>query len=147
MQPTDFWAQVSKRGRDDCWLWNRWKDKDGYGQIRRFGRKCRAHRVAYELTRGPIPKGRFVLHSCDNPSCVNPQHLWIGTHTDNVRDMMNKGRNVYLHGERNPHSKLTNEVVLEIRNAVGSSYSIARRFNISQSNISRIRARKTWPHV
>ena len=78
---------------DGCWLWTGGTDKDGYGKIRpRAGEIDRTHRVAYELFRGPIPPGGLVLHTCDNPPCVNPGHLYIGTHADNGRDIRERKR-------------------------------------------------------
>lgn len=89
-----FWENVDKRGPDDCWEWMAGKEF-GYGYIRREGHKgkmARAHRVAWELTNGPIPKGMCVLHRYDNPGCCNPAHLWLGTLADNNADMAAKGR-------------------------------------------------------
>lgn len=77
---------------DTCWIWTWKKDKDGYGQFHARPFTQRAHRFSYIVFKGPIPDGHFVCHSCDNPSCVNPEHLWIGTVLDNNRDALNKGR-------------------------------------------------------
>lgn len=79
-----------------CWLWQAYKDSDGYGQLQVEGRSVGAHRVSWELTNGPIPEGIFVCHTCDVCSCVNPDHLFIGTHTDNMRDKVKKGRDFNL---------------------------------------------------
>ena len=86
-----FWKKVDKSG--DCWLWMAGKLEKGYGQFWFDGRTHRAHRMAWLLTNGEIPEGMCVLHKCDNPPCVNPSHLWLGTNQDNMDDMNNKGRN------------------------------------------------------
>jgi hypothetical protein len=137
-----FWSRVDKKGLDDCWNWKGWRDKDGYGQIK-IGRKgILAHRAAYQFFTGKIPDGLLICHKCDNPSCVNPNHLFLGTQKDNIQDAVKKGRmaandkhysRLYpeklargnrsgrrLHpesylGERNSRSKLAEEQVKEIR--------------------------------
>ena len=83
-----FWKKVTIAGPDDCWLWNGYCDPNGYA---RYGRLL-ASRIAFELEREPIPDGLCVCHRCDNPRCVNPAHLWLGTQPDNVADMVTKGR-------------------------------------------------------
>lgn len=99
-----FWQSVDKSG--ECWLWTAAKWKNGYGLIHNKGRGFGAHRVSYELANGPIPEGMFVCHRCDVRHCVNPAHLFLGTNTDNVRDMWSKGRGKGL----DPHNgKLTRE--------------------------------------
>lgn len=79
-----------------CWLWTAYKDRDGYGYLQVSGKSIRAHRVSWELTNGPIPNGMFICHSCDTSSCVNSDHLFIGTGTDNMKDKINKGRDFNL---------------------------------------------------
>jgi len=86
-----FWTKVDIKAINDCWLWKAFKDKDGYGRFN-FGKEISAHRISYILTFGPIPQGLYVLHNCDNPSCVNPYHLKLGTHIDNVKDMKDRNR-------------------------------------------------------
>lgn len=86
-----FWAKVDRRGPDECWEWTTGRERYGYGH----SVLGTASRVAWELTNGPIPDGQRVLHSCDNPPCCNPRHLFLGTQLDNVRDMMAKGRHRY----------------------------------------------------
>ena len=121
-----------------CWEWTAALTADGYGRIRSGGRPAKAHRVAWELYRGSVPEGMFVCHRCDNPSCVNPDHLFLGTPADNMRDMIAKGR--AHHGERHPSHKLTDEQVEQIRSLAGtmSQRAIARMFGVKQPAICRI---------
>lgn len=86
-----FWSKVEKRGAD-CWLWTRYRDEHGYGRTWFDGGHITAHRLAYILTHGEIPDGAHILHSCDNPPCVNPAHLRAGTRSDNMRDKVARGR-------------------------------------------------------
>jgi HNH endonuclease len=106
-----FWKQVDKRGKAECWNWIRKKGfgaeglaDDSYGQFRDDdGHMVYVHVFSYKLHRKrKIPEGKFVCHSCDNPACVNPKHLWLGTSLDNNRDMIQKGRARYLSGVNNP---------------------------------------------
>lgn len=87
-----LWRKVVRGQPDTCWLWKGSRDKGGYGRILHGKRIDSAHRVAWTVTNGPVPDGLWVLHRCDNPACVNPSHLFLGTRTDNVRDMFVKGR-------------------------------------------------------
>src|SRR5262249_45053581 len=100
---TRFWNMVDRRGDDECWLWRGYK-KDGYGMTNWNGRPVFAHRVAYMLTRGPIPHGALLLHSCDVRGCTNPNHLRPGTHAENGRDARERFRMAC--GERNRGGKL-----------------------------------------
>jgi len=94
-----FWPKVNKT--QECWLWIGYRDARGYGRIMRQGKVCGTHRVSWEIHNGQIPEGMGVLHSCDNPPCVNPQHLFIGTQKDNMRDCTRKGRAWYvMHPDR-----------------------------------------------
>jgi hypothetical protein len=153
-----FWEKVDRRGPDDCWEWQAGVYDFGYGKINEGGRgkALRAHRLSYEMANGPIPEGLIVLHKCDNPPCVNPRHLRLGTHQDNIADMISKGRDnrgpgVKMKlGEANTGSKLTEEQVREIRALCREGYTqtvIAARYGISQSGVSNIKNRKYWPHV
>lgn len=138
-----FWERVTVRGPDECWEWQASTDKDGYGQL--TGRSAsgrhtmlKAHRVSWELSRGQIPDGLFVLHKCQNRRCVNPNHLYPGTHLDNMRDVVRVGSQK---GERNPAVKLTDEECEQIRSLRISGLllrEIAPMFNVRESQISRI---------
>lgn len=108
-----FWSHVDKSG--DCWIWTAATSSDGYGHFSLFG-MTRAHRISYLLEVGSIPNGMFVCHHCDNPKCVRPDHLFLGTAKDNTHDAIKKGRfQTPGFGENNPHAKLTLEQVNEIR--------------------------------
>ena len=92
---TPFWENVAVGDPNDCWEWEASSGYNGYGQYRHNGKMTGAHRVAWNLTHGTIPDGLQVLHHCDNPSCVNPAHLWLGTQRDNIHDMIRKGRHPF----------------------------------------------------
>jgi len=140
-----FWESVSKAPHPKgCWEWKGNTCVRGYGKFFREGKHVLAHRVAFELLIGAT-NGAFVCHACDNPACVNPSHLWLGTHADNMRDMKEKGRGP--RGEDHVGSKLTLGEVEQIRSAGlngESSRSIARRFCISKTHVQRILRRQSW---
>jgi hypothetical protein len=138
-----FWGKVAKTDNpDDCWIWQATKgSQGGYGQIRwKNNKKEYAHRVAYEITFGEIPTGFYILHKCDNPPCVNPNHLFAGTHQDNMIDKVLKNRQ--RRGEGIPNHKLTNKQADEIRQRYStkkeSQDDLARAFGISQAQIWKI---------
>ena len=121
----------------------------GYGHIRRRGKWVKAHRVAYELYKGEIPEGMSVCHKCDNTLCVNPDHLFLGTHTDNMRDKVHKGR-AYTgehKGVSNGNAKLTDDDVRAIRTTKGTCRELASTFGISPMTVSLIKRRLAWAHV
>lgn len=131
-----------------CWEWTGSVCKKGYGRIGIGGKKGRpylAHRVSYETWVGPIPEGLIVCHRCDNPRCVNPLHLFLGTHQDNSDDKLSKSRG--NRGMKHGNSKLTEDQVRYIREAWRPQKELARKFNVSQSLISQIQNRKIWTHL
>jgi hypothetical protein len=142
-----FWPKVQKT--DGCWLWLGAKH-NGYGQIGEGGRKGRvlmAHRVSWELHNGPIrPETLCVLHKCDNPSCVRPDHLFLGTQLDNIVDRHTKKRSAGPPGEDNGQAKLSEEDVIEIRRKFIhlSSVALAREYGVSKTQILRIVKHKSW---
>ncbi len=134
---------------DSCWEWFGYRHRQGYGRFGLNGKFVLAHRHVYEQAFGKIPKGMSVCHSCDNPPCVNPNHLFLGTHQENMHDAATKRR--FVHGAKSPLAKLTDEKVRLIRSlymAGGiSQRKIAKMFGVSSSGIARIISRKLWSHV
>ena len=126
-----------------CWEWSGSKDPCGYGRIKSLGKLLSVHRVAYELWVGSV-EDNSVLHKCDNPSCFNPDHLFLGTQTDNMKDMTKKGRGVVprLSGESHPSAKLTDKDIDSIRLDTRSQYVIAKEYGITQPHVSNIKNRK-----
>jgi hypothetical protein len=144
-----FWSKVDKSDAGGCWTWTFGKYAAGYGTFMYLGKSRLAHRIAYELSVGPIPEGLEVCHSCDNRACVNPSHLFTGTQTDNVKDCVTKGRT--CQGEKRKDAKLTGVQVREIRNRYATSCisqrELALEYDITQAVISRVIHRKTWKHI
>lgn len=131
-----------------CVEWQGRRTNKGHGQIWREGTMAYTHRVAYELRNGPIPDGLWVLHRCDNPPCCNPEHLFLGTHSDNMADMRGKDRS--LTGSRQPMSKLTESDVRRIieRLQDGDTQKvIAFDYQITQQTVSKIKTRSNWKHI
>jgi hypothetical protein len=142
--PERFWSRVCLDS-SGCWIWTGYTDSWGYGSFSFHGTMVRAHRKAYELVNGHIPQGQWVLHTCDTPACVNPAHLYCGTHRDNVRDGKKRGR--YSRGSKHYKAKLSEAEVVYIYCSKESNRELGRRFGINNSNISRIRSRKNWAHL
>lgn len=138
-------SKVSENTVSGCWDWTAYKESNGYGVIG-VGSKARlAHRVSYEAHKGPIPPGMCVCHRCDNPACVNPDHLFLGSHADNMADMAAKHRS--QRGEAHVRAKLTAQEVLSIRAESGTQENIAAKYGICSSQVSRIKLGKTWKHL
>lgn len=157
-----FWSKVSKGNASECWRWNGATSgsTDPYGTFNHHGVTSKAHRLAWELTYGPIPSGPgyhgiCVCHTCDNRLCCNPSHLWLGTQAENIADMCAKGRNVRglragLRGEDHHRAKLTACQVREIREEIrrgARGSDLARRYGVSRSAVSEIRHQKRWRDV
>jgi len=147
-----FWSKVAKSGEDDCWEWMAGCHKEGYGQFRFNHKQQLAHRVSWQLTNGPIPDGMFVCHTCDNRKCVNPSHCFLGTHQDNMTDMVTKNRQSNAKGEANGQAKLTENEVAAIRGLYAYSryftqQKLGELFEVSQMTISYIINNQTWKHV
>jgi hypothetical protein len=152
-----FWAKVRKT--DECWFWMGACYPCGYGEFHLPTKETvAAHRVAYQLLVGPIPVGMVLCHHCDERRCVRPDHLFVGTQRDNMRDMATKGRQGFqvdptraAHGEMNGKAVLTDEIVRSIRKkyATGkTSYpKLAKEFDICKSHVEQVVRRKIWKHV
>ena len=134
----------------NCWMWVADADTCGYGRMRIKGKHVGAHRISYELHNGAIPEGLHVLHQCDTPVCVNPAHLSLGTHADNMRDRDLKGRNNPFMGEKHYAAKLTEKDVLEMRalRLKGALLrELAAKFDVGLTAVGRIVKRNTWKHI
>jgi hypothetical protein len=144
-----FWAHVAiVNDTNSCWLWQRYKTKDGYGIVNACGVSRGAHRVALEIEHGVAYVGGEVMHSCDNPGCVRPSHLRMGTHLENLADMKAKGR--ARKGERHLGAKLTEADVLEARGrfAAGrSARSMAKEYGVDHTTLMHAIAGRNWAHV
>lgn len=119
--------------------------KDNYGIFTEKRKRTYIHRFMYFLLNGEIPKNFVICHKCDNPPCCNPEHLFIGTHLDNIKDMVDKGRHV--NGSNSGKAKFTDEQIKEIRNSTENNTEIAKRFNVWNSTISRIRTKGAYNNV
>ena len=157
-----FEEQVIPEPMSGCWLWLGATAGGGYGSICINGKSVRAHRFSYETYNGPIPDGLFVCHKCDNPPCVNPAHLFVGTQSDNLLDAGRKGRTgmqryperssfhrgvVHRSGEDHTEAKLTKDEVADIRQQRKGGLStrkLAKLYGVSQTNICLIVNNKTW---
>lgn len=137
-----FWEKVKIKQNENCWEWMASIKPSGYGQIRINGRTEYAHRVSYELAYGEIPSGMLVRHKCDNPLCVRPEHLEIGTQFDNMLDMKSRGRarHVGMPGERNPSAKISDVQMVEIISSKKCSLSeLASKYGVTKQRICQIR--------
>ena len=150
--PTErFWEKVDRSGGDgSCWEWMAGTNHKGYGSFSiGHARVELAHRVSWRLANGPIPGGQYVLHSCDNPRCFNPRHLFLGSLADNVRDMCQKGRS--CRGAAHPHSKLNAEAVRQIWALRADDHlsirAIARKYGVCPTTIRQIFDGVAWKHV
>lgn len=149
-----FWAKA-KRAESGCWEWTASRFRNGYGRFRLDGRTQSAHRVAYELAVGQIPDGMLICHRCDNRVCVNPEHLFIGTHADNAQDMIQKGRHWIVtdpgrraagglaHKARLSAAQVEEIFALSARGL--AQRAIAKVVGTNQGHVSRILAGKCWP--
>ncbi len=142
-----FWSKVAKG--QGCWWWTAYRNRDGYGLFSQNGRTRVASRVAWEMSRGPIPVGLVVCHRCDNPSCVRPDHLFLGTHADNARDRDEKGR--IARGTGHGRAKLTEADVAWIRRSYReggvSQRHLAAEYGLAMNAVNKLVRGVTWSHV
>lgn len=157
--------ELQSAKNDGCWKWPRAVDSKGRGRIWVNGKITLAHRAVWEAKNGPIPKGKLLCHHCDNAGCVNPKHMYVGTHADNMRDLRVRKRhwsnnnpdkaaangarlgksNTWVKGENNATAKLTRKKALEIRKSSLSGRKLAKIYGVAASTIDRIKTGKLWP--
>jgi hypothetical protein len=153
-----FWGKVQVGSAIECWEWRGARYRNGYGFLfagplyPTRARFVKAHRLSWEIANGEVPEGLCVLHHCDNPSCVNPAHLYVGTRRDNARDraVRKRGKEQRQRGEQNDNSKLVEADVREIIAALErgeTQISVAAQFGIKQPQVSRIARRVSWAHL
>lgn len=144
-----FLERVDKPDDESCWPYIGRLNRAGYGQFDWEARPWLAHRFMWQIVFGDIPDGLFVCHACDNPTCCNPGHLWLGTCADNTRDMWTKGRArvVSPKGEQHGCAKLTESDIVAIRNSSMSRRALAAQYFVTPEHIRNIQVRKAWKHV
>lgn len=144
--PTTVWDRVdSSGGLFACWPYTGARTHNGYGRHPLRNTTVRAHRLAWELTNGPIPAGFVVCHRCDNPPCCNPVHLFVGTLGENLADARQKGHLIV--GGAHPRARLTEEQVRSIRTSSAPFTHLARRYGVSNTQIARVVRGQSWAHV
>lgn len=149
VDPRSFWPMVDLGTSTICWRWKGTLSKFGHGRFRFAGKSYYAHRVAWTLINGQNPAGKMVCHTCDNPLCCNPSHLFVGSSTDNNRDRASKNRGGAgrSYGEDHGCSKLTTAQAMEIKAATGRHEDIGARFGVRGTTVCRIKSGKRWPHL
>jgi len=140
-------CRTAEPDQNGCAIWIGARHISGYGQLRWENQMQPAHRLAWQMKHGPIPRGLVICHHCDNPPCVNVDHLFIGTRGDNNHDRTVKGRTAHPKGEKNGRAKLTEAEILAIRNDPRKQYVIAREYGVTKSTVSAIILRKRWNHA
>ena len=140
-----FWEKVIPEPNSGCWLWTGASDSKGYGSFRgKHGAIISAPRVAYALTYGEIPKGKWVLHKCDNRACVNPEHLYVGTRAQNNQDAYDRGRQPYRGGSLHSRAVLTAKQVKEVRSSGADAKWLAQKYGCHICTIYRVRWKKRY---
>lgn len=144
-----FWEKVNRLSDNECWEWKASTRRGGYGQFT-SGTQRVAHRFSWELHNGKIPSGLIVCHKCDNPKCVNPNHLFLGTYKDNMSDKTAKGRGRYAYGESSGHAKLTNEKVMAARFEYSNGAlikDIAKKYGVTKEPMRRAIRGLSWKNT
>jgi hypothetical protein len=144
----DFIRRVDKSG--DCWIWMGVRDSSGYGKFSYHGKYLRAHRFSWELVNGPIPYGKLIRHACDNPVCVNPSHLLLGTFKENSDDKEVRDRGNHPTGKDHGRAKLNEDAVKEARDLFREGVRIshlASKFRVDNATMLDAVVGKTWKHV
>ncbi len=150
MKLSRFWRKVDKKGDDECWEWKASFRNAGYGAFKIGDKVFDVHRFSWEIeNRRPVPDGKIICHTCDNKKCVNPAHLFLGTHKENTQDMLKKGRDNYAKGEKAGASKLNTKQVKEIRekHKKHSLSKLAKEYKVNKRTIIQIIKRETWKHI
>jgi hypothetical protein len=140
-------SHVQPEPNSGCWLWDGGQNQHGYGRFNVDGKNDKAHRASWRLHKGQIPAGLFVLHRCDIPCCVNPDHLFLGTHLDNTLDRMAKGRRCAPSSERSSNAKFTPDLVRHIRASKIPNVQLAEMLSVDRGTILRIRNLRSWREV
>lgn len=159
-----FWTYVKVAEPDACWTWTAAKTKTGHGyfnvKLNNQFKQIGAHKVSVMIQGITIPLGTVVMHLCDNPSCVNPRHLRIGTYSDNVQDMLSKGRDNYSHGQKRYNAAITDDIAKKIKTEAiiisgipgrktnkTNFNEIAKKYNVSRDIVSNIANNRGWKHI
>ena len=145
--PPRIETKIMPEPNSGCWIWLGGTNQKNYGHIwsSELKRHERAHRMVYEILNSPIPVGLHLLHRCDNPYCVNPDHMFVGTNAENMADRDAKGRQAS--GARNGNARLTEDKARQILLAPGTITEIARQFGISRTNVRDIKTRRIWKNL
>lgn len=156
LTPSDisrFWSKVNVDSPLNCWEWQAYLNHSDYGMYQLDDRPFYAHRISYFLEHGTLPEGIFILHRCDNPKCVNPNHLFTGTLEDNARDRAQKHRSRDSRGEKSGSAKLCAMDIITIREILdnhppkGTKTKLAAQYGITKATISKIVQRERWKHI